>query len=127
MTVWYATLHRPPLTPPDWIFSPVWTVLYIMIATAIVLYYRSSHKPRPWLTTAVLGVHLLANFSWTYLFFGLRSPALALVDIAILDVTLVLLVRWFWQARRLAGLLLLPYLLWVLFATYLNVGFYRLN
>ncbi len=127
MTAWYATLRRPLLTPPDWIFSPVWTALYIMIATAIVLYYRSSHKPRLWLTTTVLGVHLLANLSWTYLFFGLRSPALALVDIAILDITLVLLFRWFGKTNRLAGLLLLPYLLWVLFATYLNVGFYRLN
>jgi len=127
MNAWYATLRRPPLTPPDGVFGPVWTVLYLMIAVAIVLYYRAPQKRHVWLTTAVLSVHLAANFTWTPLFFSLRSPGLALADIAVLDVTLLLLVRWFWRARRLAGVLLGPYLAWVLFASYLNYGFWKLN
>ncbi len=127
MNAWYATLNRPALTPPDWIFGPVWTVLYGMIATAIVLYYRAAEKSHVALTTTILVVHLGANFAWTWLFFRLQSPGVALVDILVLDVTLLVLIRAFWLANKLAGALLVPYLLWVLFATYLNFAFYRLN
>lgn len=127
MNAWYATLRRPPLTPPDGVFAPVWTALYLMIALAIVLYYRAPLKPRVRRTTAVLAVHLAANAAWTSLFFGLRSPAWALADILLLDVTLGMLVVWVWRARAAAGVLLVPYAAWVLFATYLNAGFYWLN
>lgn len=127
MNAWYSALQRPPLTPPNWVFSPVWTVLYITIAISAFLYYRSSCKAHVGWTSALLVVHLMTNFAWTYLFFGLRSPAIALVDILVLDISLVVLMCWFWKARVLAGALLVPYLAWVLFATYLNYGFYRLN
>lgn len=127
MNNWYASLNRPPLTPPSWIFSPVWTILYVMIAVAIFLYYRTPAKSHGRLTTSVLIVHLAANFSWTWLFFGQQAPGLAFIDIVILDFTLVLLICAFWKTRQLAGALLLPYLGWVLFATYLNAGFYWLN
>ena len=79
MNDWYRQLQRPPLSPPDWIFSPVWTVLYVMIAVAIVLYYRAPDKTWVKATTALLAAHLISNFIWTWLFFGLRSPGLALV------------------------------------------------
>jgi tryptophan-rich sensory protein len=102
-------------------------VLYIAIAISIVLYYRSPRKAHVGLTSLVLSVHLAANFIWTYLFFGLHCPGGALVDIIVLDLTLVLLMGWFMKANRVAGLLLVPYLIWVLFATYLNGGFYWLN
>ncbi len=127
MNGWYATLNRPPLTPPDVVFGPVWTVLYVMIATAVVLYLRAPRKPHEVRTMVVLVVHLASNVLWTTLFFGLRSPALALVDILVLDATLVLLVAWFRRVRPWSGYLLLPYLAWVLFATYLNIGFLVLN
>ncbi len=127
MNNWYADLNKPPLTPPSWVFSPVWIVLYVSIAVAIFLYYRSPNKRGVPLTSAVLGLHLAANFVWTYLFFGLRSPALALADIIVLDVTLVLLIPRFRRARPAAGALLIPYLIWVLFATYLNFGILILN
>ena len=127
MTEWYSKLNRPPLTPPNWVFSPVWTVLYITIAISIFLYYRSSPKSHVGWTSAVLAVHLVTNLLWTYLFFGLHSPAMALTDIVVLDISLVVLICWFWESSMLAGALLFPYLAWVLFATYLNYGFYRLN
>jgi tryptophan-rich sensory protein len=127
MTGWYSTLNKPPLTPPDGVFSPVWTALYITIAVSILLYYRSSAKSHVGWTSAVLVLHLTTNFAWTFLFFGLRSPAMALVDIIVLDISLIVLLFWFWKSRALAGALLIPYLAWVLFATYLNYGFYRLN
>lgn len=127
MNTWYAGLNKPPLTPPNWVFSPVWTVLYTMIAVAIFLYYRAPNKRGVALTSALLALHLATNSAWTWLFFGLRSPALALADIVVLDATLVLLIPRFRRARLAAGALLVPYLLWVLFATYLNYGIFRLN
>lgn len=127
MNSWYSTLNRPPLTPPGWVFSPVWTVLYITIAVSIFLYYRSPSRRNVILTTAVLSIHLLSNFAWTYLFFGLQSPGLALLDIAVLDVSLAFVIILFWRTRPSAGAILLPYMSWILFATYLNYGFYTLN
>ena len=127
MSTWYAELTRPALTPPNWVFGPAWTILYIMIAISIITYYSASGKQQVLLTTVILAVHLAANFSWTPLFFGAQNPLLALLDIIILDATLVVLIVLFWKASTLAGVLLLPYLCWVSFATYLNAGFYWLN
>jgi len=127
MNTWYEGLTRPYLSPPNWVFGPVWTILYIMIAVSIILYYQAPGKQHVSLTTAVLIVHIIANLSWTSLFFGLKSPLLALIDIIVLDVTLCVLIYLFWQASTAAALLLVPYLLWVSFATYLNAGLYWLN
>lgn len=127
MNEWYSTLMRPPLTPPNWIFGPVWTVLYVTIAASIFLYYKVRPGSHVAVTSAVLVIHLISNFIWSYLFFTLRSPAMALVDILVLDTTLILLIIWFWKESAPAGAILIPYMAWVLFATYLNFGFYRLN
>ena len=127
MNPWYQTLNRPPLTPPNWIFGPVWTVLYISIIVSIVLYCLSKQKYLPRMTFALLTAHLASNFLWTWLFFGLQSPGLALADIIFLDLSLVTLIWLFCRASKIAGLILIPYLLWVSFATYLNAGFFVLN
>jgi len=127
MNAWYETLRKPPLAPPSWVFSPVWTVLYVMIAVSIFIYFRSPSKPRLSLTVSILVLHLLSNFIWTWLFFGLRAPGLALADILFLDMSLLVMMVLFWPASRTAALLLVPYFAWVLFATYLNYGFFRLN
>jgi tryptophan-rich sensory protein len=127
MNAWYQQLTRPYLTPPNWVFGPAWTILYIMIAIAIIVYYQASGKQHVLLTTIILAVHLIANFSWTPLFFGAQNPLLALLDILVLDVTLVVLIFLFWKASTIAAVLLIPYLFWVSFATYLNAGFYWLN
>ena len=87
----------------------------------------ASGKQQVLLTTIILIVHLVANFSWTPLFFGAQNPLLALLDIIVLDVTLVVLIVLFWKASTIAAVLLIPYLCWVSFATYLNAGFYWLN
>jgi tryptophan-rich sensory protein len=127
MNDWYRTLQRPPLTPPDWVFGPAWTVLYALIALSIILYIRAPKSGPVTTVYLVLGVHLASNFVWSYLFFGLHSPLAALVDIAVLDLTLVWLITAFWGVSGLAAGLLIPYLLWVSFATYLNLMFWKLN
>jgi tryptophan-rich sensory protein len=127
MNAWYQQLSRPPLTPPPQVFSPVWFVLYATILASVVLWVRSSPKPHARRTSLLLAVHLLSNLAWTPLFFGLQSPWSAFADIVVLDATLVLLIRDFRLSSRPAALLLVPYLAWVLFATYLNLGFAVLN
>ena len=134
MNIWYDSLQRPPLTPPDAVFGPVWTLLYLMIALSWTLYvastlraHRRTDAPLPIGVYALMAGHALFNIAWTPLFFGLRSPGLALLDILLLDASLVILIICFWHRMRLAALLLLPYLAWVLFATYLNIGFWWLN
>ena len=127
MNVWYEGLKRPPLTPPNWIFGPVWTILYLMIAFSLYLYVRTKPKQHPEATVILLVIHLISNFIWTALFFSLQSPLLALLDILVLDLSLVVLIFLFQRTNRIAAALLLPYGLWVGFATYLNLGFFLLN
>jgi tryptophan-rich sensory protein len=127
MNGWYAGLVKPPLSPPDWVFGPVWSVLYAMIAASVFLYLWRTRTDPPYRVYLLIAVHLASNFVWTYLFFRLQRPGLALADILLLDVTLIVLVAVFWRASRAASILLWPYLGWVLFATYLNAGFTVLN
>ena len=127
MNDWYSKLNRPPLTPPNWVFGPVWSVLYIMIAISLILYIKQTHKhPAYWAYAAII-LHLITNFTWTGIFFGLQRLGWALIDILLLDITLAILIYHFWQTAKLSSILLWPYLVWVIFATYLNAGFYYLN
>lgn len=127
MNIWYDSLNRPPLTPPNAIFSPVWTVLYVMIATGIFLWTRSPDRFLPRRSWKLIFLHLLFNAAWTPFFFGLKSPGLALIDMAFLWITLVILLAKFWKESRRAYWLWLPYFVWVSFASYLNAGFWWLN
>lgn len=127
MNPWYENLQKPPLTPPGWVFGPVWTILYLMIALSLFLFFSSDRSEVGIWLYIILGVHLLANIFWSGLFFSLESPGWALVDILILDVTLIVLVVHFWGINMASSVLLWPYTLWVLFATYLNAGFVILN
>ena len=127
MSIWYANLIKPPFTPPNWVFGPVWTILYILIACSIFLYLKTPSKHYPTLTIILLLFHLVSNFIWTPLFFRINSLLFSLIDILILDITLVCVLILFWKAFWIAGAFLIPYLLWVCLATYLNIGFFFLN
>lgn len=127
MNDWYESLQRPALTPPNWIFGPVWTVLYVMIAVSIFLFVKNHKTESGYGIYVLIALHLISNFSWTSLFFGLKAPGLALADILFLGMSLILIIYYFWQTNRTASVLLWPYLTWVLFATYLNISFYLLN
>ncbi len=126
---WYLTLVRPPLLPPDWVFGPVWTVLYVTIGVSAWLVWRrvdvAAHRKRAALR--IWGWQLLANALWPAAFFGLGRPGLGVAVIVLLWGSIVTTVRVFWPLQRGAAVLLLPYLGWVTFATYLNFGFWWLN
>ncbi len=121
---WYLSLIRPPATPPNWLFGPVWTVLYVLIGVSGWLVWRRCGASRP---LRVWGWQLAANAVWPAFFFGLRNPALALADILVLLALIAITVRGFARVHRPAALLLVPYLLWTGYATYLNFGFWWLN
>jgi tryptophan-rich sensory protein len=120
---WYLTLTPPPGTPPNWVFGPVWTVLYVMMAVAAWLVWRvgSMRAVRVW------GWQLLLNALWTPAFFGLQSTGLGLVLIVSLLVMVAVTLMIFRRVQPIAALLMVPYLAWVGYATYLNAGFWWLN
>lgn len=122
---WYPFLHKPAWNPPGWIFGPVWTVLYVAMAVAAWRAWRTGPAARPLVTGYF--VQLVFNALWSVLFFGLKSPAWALVDIVVLLGCLLWMQRGLWRADRWAGILWLPYVLWVTFATVLNAAIVRLN
>ncbi len=124
---WYAQLTKPPLTPPQPVFGIVWPILYAMMAVSAWLAYRAADFRTAPLAWTLFFTQLALNVAWSGLFFGLRSPGLALVDIALLLPAIVATAWAFGRRSRPAGLLLVPYALWVGFASYLNAGFWWLN
>ena len=125
---WYPSLNKPWFYPPAWIFGPVWTVLYILmgISAGIVWNKGFYHK---WVKIALyhFAFQLLLNGFWSLLFFGLKEPFLALLDIIALFVILLFTIKWFRVVNEIAGYLLIPYAVWVLFAAVLNFEIWRLN
>lgn len=124
---WYQSLIKPDWTPPGWLFGPVWSLLYAMIAVSGWLVWRAAGWSGARLALTVFLGHLLLNALWSWLFFGLQRPDLALIDIVLLEATILWLVVLFWPVSWLAGALLLPYLAWVAFATALNGAIWQLN
>ena len=124
---WYPTLVKPGLTPPNGVFPPVWTALFVLMGIAAWRVWRLPEGPARRRALLLFAVQLGLNLLWSILFFTLRSPAAALADIALLWLAILATLVSFWRLDRAAGLLLVPYLLWVTFAGYLNVGIVRLN
>jgi translocator protein len=122
---WYAALDKPPLTPPGWMFPVVWTALYFAMGVALYLFLRAARRRALGLT--VFGLQLVLNGLWSYLFFGLERPDLAFVDIVALWLAIVATIIVFRRSSRAAAWLLAPYLAWVSFATYLNLGIWLLQ
>lgn len=122
---WYPFLNKPAWNPPNWLFAPVWTALYVIMGIAIWRAWRTGPAARP----LVRGyfVQLALNALWSVLFFGLKSPGWALVDIGALWLLLAWLQAGLWRTDRAAGVLWVPYLLWVSFASALNLAIVRLN
>lgn len=121
---WYAALAKPAWTPPSAVFGPVWTLLYLMIAIAGWLVWRSNHR---WPAIGAWGVGLVLNMAWSWLFFGRQLPGIALIDILALWCSIVAFLLATRRSNSPAFWLFVPYLLWVSFATALNLQIWRLN
>ena len=126
---WYPTLNKPSFRPPNWVFGPVWTTLYAMMAVAMfTVSERREADPAVLRAAKILwGVQLLLNLLWSYLFFGRRSPLAGLVEIVMLWVAIVATIVAFAKVSRGAALLMVPYLLWVSFASFLTFEIWRRN
>lgn len=124
---WYQTLNKPAWTPPDWVFGPVWTTLFLFMAIAAWLVWRrggwqAQRQPLTW-----FGLQLGLNVVWSGLFFALRNPGLGFAEVIVLWLAIAATTAQFWRRSRAAGLLFVTYLVWVAFAAILNFQIWRLN
>ena len=126
-TSFYSQLTQPGWAPPPYVFGPVWTVLYILMAIAAWLVWRAGGFRDHRVALTLFLIQLAPNAVWSWLFFAWHQGALALADIVLLWVLLVATLAAFWRAQPLAGVLLIPYLLWVSFAAVLNYAVWQLN
>lgn len=125
---WYTTLEKPSFNPPNWLFAPVWTILFILMGVSAFLVWRVGlSKPNVKVALVIFIIQLIFNAFWSVAFFGLRSPIAGLIVIVILWVAILLTILSSIKVSITAGILLIPYILWVSFASILNVSIYILN
>lgn len=123
---WYKNLNKSKLTPPDNVFGIVWSILYLFMFIAILLVVLETKKATydstlVTLSVSFFSIQLFFNLAWTQLFFKMKNPKLALIDIALTIIFTVLTIYYFYQVNYIAAFLLVPYFLWISFASYLNV------
>jgi tryptophan-rich sensory protein len=124
---WYASLAKPAWTPPSAVFGPVWTALYVLMGVAAWLVWRKAGFSGAPAALGLFGAQLALNALWSYLFFGARLPGAAFAEIVVLWLVILATTIAFWRVRPAAGALLIPYLIWVGFASGLNLQLWRLN
>ncbi len=123
---WYNFLTKPLFAPPNSIFTPVWTILYITIFISLILYIKASYQNKK-AGFIYFIIQLILNLIWAPIFFGLKNIPLAFIDIIFLDIFTILTIKKFYSVSKASSLILIPYLLWICFATYLNLGYMLLN
>lgn len=126
-TVWFQTLSKPAIFPPPALFGIVWGVLYIMIGLALALVASAWGASGRGIALLIFAVHFVGNLAWTPVFFAMQQIEAGLFVLAYVTASLAVVIAVFWRVRKLAAILLLPYLAWASFATFLNYEFYRLN
>lgn len=124
---WYEGLNRPPFNPPNWIFAPVWTTLYILMGISLFLIWKQDVSKERNIAILVFLLQLLLNFAWSFLFFYFKMMGFALIEIILLWMNIVVMLVGFYNIKPIASYINIPYLLWVTFATVLNAGYYFLN
>ena len=122
---WYSQLIKSDYNPPDWVFAPVWTTLYLMMTLAIWFYWHS--KNREMNTVYIYFIHIVFNTTWSIVFFGLHQILLALIVLMILIILIIILILKFKRVNYVSSYLMIPYLLWSCFALFLNLNLYILN
>jgi tryptophan-rich sensory protein len=125
---WYATFKKPGFAPPNWLFAPVWTILFLLMGIALYLVWRQGWNNPPVKSAMIIFiVQLVVNILWSAVFFGLKSPLAGFFVIVALWFLIILTIILFTNVSKVAGILLVPYLLWVSFASVLNFMLYKLN
>ncbi len=125
---WYAALQKPVLNPPGWVFAPVWTILYILMGISLFLIWREGVKKKEIKTAIIIFfVQLFLNASWSFVFFGMKNPGWALVNIISLWLIIITMTILFHKINKKAAYLLIPYIIWISFASYLNYAIWILN
>jgi len=124
---WYTALSKPSWNPPNWLFGPVWSVLYILMAISVWLVWREEGLLGAIVPLSIFLLQLVLNAAWSWLFFGLHELGIAFVEIVTLWVAIIVNITLFWRLKPISGILLIPYLLWVTFASVLNYTLWRLN
>ena len=128
IATWYASISKPAFTPPNWIFAPVWTTLFLLMGISLYLVWEKGfEKKEVKLAISVFGVQLVLNIVWSLLFFGLQNPFFAFIEIIVLWVVILINIILFYRISEKAGFLLVPYILWVSFAAFLNYSIWLLN
>lgn len=128
LDAWYANLNKPFFNPPGWVFGPVWTTLYVLMAVSAFLVWRKGLDTRAVrIALAFFVLQLVLNALWTPLFFGAKMPLAAFIEILFLWAAILLTILTFARVSRLAALLLIPYIAWVSFAAVLNASIWLLN
>ena len=127
VTGWYATLHKPSFNPPDWLFGPVWTVLYIIMGISLFMIWNLEPSKERNIALLLFMVQLIVNFCWSFIFFHFKLIGPALIDIIILWISLVVMLILIYMIKPLAAYINIPYFLWVSFASVLNGAYYFLN
>lgn len=126
-TTWYASLNRPSFNPPNWIFGPVWTILYILMGISLFLIWKEEASKERNIALLVFFLQLVLNFAWSFLFFYFHNLGLAFVEIVILWISIFIMLVLFYKINPIASYINIPYLLWVTFAAVLNASYFWLN
>jgi benzodiazapine receptor len=124
---WYATLNRPSFAPPNWVFGPVWTTLYVLMGISLFLIWKQPKSKKRDQAVLVFFVQLALNFGWSFIFFYFNRIGLALVEVVLLWVSIVVMLVLFYKIKPLAAFINIPYWLWVTFATVLTAAYFWLN
>lgn len=124
---WYSLINKPVFNPPNYLFGPVWTTLFVLIGISFYLIWQKGFGKNKQLVIGIFGLQLLLNFLWSFFFFGLENPLIALFDIFLLIIVIIINIIIYYRINKWSGILLIPYLLWVCFATILNLAIFTLN
>ena len=126
IATWYVTLNKPFFNPPNYLFGPVWTVLYLMMGISLGMIINAKHSNKN-KSLIIFSIQLVINFFWSVIFFSLQSPGWAAIEIIAMWLSIIYMIRSFYKINKWAGWLQIPYLLWVTFASVLNISIYVLN
>ncbi len=124
---WFETLNKPSYSPPNWLFGPVWTTLYLLLGISLFLIWKQSRSKKRDQAVLVFFIQLALNFGWSFIFFYFNRIGLALIEIVLLWTSILVMLILFYKIKPLAAYINIPYLLWVTFATILNAGYFILN